>query len=224
MSLPANPRVAIVIPAKNEADTIVAVVEGVRGFALPVVVDDGSTDGTGKLAADAGADVVRHAQSRGYDGALQAGFRRASELGVDVAASFDADGQFAVADLQRVLAPVLAGEAEVCLGIRPEPARFAEWLFGLYGRWRFGIPDVLCGVKAYAMETYRRLASPHPGRSIGTEPALAALRSGVRSRAVPVHVRPRQGTAPRFGSGLRANARILHALADAVMADLRGKR
>ena len=72
-----RPRVGIVIPALNEGRTIAAVVGQAVQFGKPVVVDDGSTDETARLAADAGADVVRLETNRGYDRALDAGFARA---------------------------------------------------------------------------------------------------------------------------------------------------
>lgn len=212
-------KVAIVIPAYNEAATIEEVVASVRPHGLPIVVDDCSTDSTADLAAAAGAEVVRHRRNMGYDGALQSGFRRADELAAALTVTFDADGQHDAGVLQRVLAPLLAGEADLVLGVRPRPARLSEWAFGLYTRLRYRVPDILCGLKAYDMRLYRRHGCFGSSRSIGTELALASLARGARWATVPVPIRPRQGR-PRFGSLLRANGRILRAMLLAMRADL----
>lgn len=212
-------RPAIVIPALNEAATIASVVRGVAPYGQVVVVDDGSTDATGTLAAGAGAVVVSHAAPTGYDGALRAGFAEAAARGHDVLVSFDADAQFDPADLRRVLEPIARGEARLVLGVRPSMARWSEWLFGLYTRWRFGVPDILCGVKAVAADVYERHKAASAGASINTGLALAALRAGTRFALVPLAVKPRAGR-PRFGGAWRANARIFAAFLRALRRDL----
>src|SRR5437773_10546355 len=75
-----------VVPAYNEADTVVGVVHGIREHAPRfdvLVVDDGSTDGTGDVAQDAGALVLRHPFNLGIGGAVQSGFVFALEHGYD---------------------------------------------------------------------------------------------------------------------------------------------
>lgn len=212
-------RIAVVIPAFNEAATIADVVRAVTAAGTVVVVDDASSDGTAAAAAAAGAEVVRNARNLGYDGALQRGFEAADRLAADIAITIDADGQHDAASVGRMLAPLLAGECDLVLGIRPAAARTAEWLFNLYTRVRFGVPDILCGMKAYRMAVYRAHGRFDGSRSIGTELALAALRRGARVQTMPVPVRPRIG-APRFGSTIRANLRILRALWMALASDL----
>lgn len=215
-------KTVIVIPAFNEADTIADVATGVAPFGTVVVVDDGSTDGTAEKARAAGAEVVRLQANRGYDAALEGGFARADELGAEVIATFDADGQCEPAGLEAVLRPVLEGRADLALGVRNSPARFSELLFGLYTQLRYGVPDILCGVKVYRAELYRRHGRFGAGGSVGTELALASLRRGARLAAVPVTVRLRASGRPRFGSWARANGRILRAMVGAVRADLAG--
>ena len=212
-------KAAIVIPAHNEAATIGGVVEAVSAFGTAIVVDDGSGDGTGDIARAAGAEVVRHEQNRGYDGALQSGFECADALGADVVVTFDADGQHDAAVLGRVLAPFARDEVMMVLGTRPRPARISERLFGLYGRLRYGVPDMLCGLKAYRRVLFLRHGRIDASRSIGTDLALAGLRGGVAFVTVPVPVQARLD-APRFGSTLTANWRILRALGLALRSEL----
>src|SRR5713101_5594916 len=86
-------RVGIVIPAFNESATIVSVVQSAGRYGGAIVVDDGSTDNTAELAIHAGAVVVSHGRNRGYDAALNTGFKRAAELGTEIIITVDADGQ-----------------------------------------------------------------------------------------------------------------------------------
>ena len=85
-----------VVPAYNEADTVVRVIDSLREHAPEfdvLVVDDGSTDGTGELARDGGAYVLRHPFNLGIGGAVQSGFIFALEKGYDYMVQVDADGQ-----------------------------------------------------------------------------------------------------------------------------------
>ncbi len=212
-------KVAILIPALNEAATIACIVSGVGRYGTPIVVDDGSVDGTDARAEAAGATVVRHSATRGYDAALATGFAAAEEMGLDAVVTFDADGQFDPDVVAKVLEPLLEGSVELVLGVRPRPARVAEWLFSRYARLQFGIPDILCGVKAFALSVYRARRQAAEQHSINTALALAAVRAGESFALVPVAVLPRVGR-PRFGGAWRANWRILGALAGAVVDDL----
>ena len=204
-------KVAILIPTYNEAATIGTVVQAVQSYGMALVVDDASTDGSGGIATEAGATVVRHAWNRGYDGALQSGFERADASGVDIVVTFDADGQHEASAIEAILAPLRADQADLVLGIRPRAPRFSERLFNCYGRKRFAVPDLLCGLKAYRISLYRRHGRFDGTRSIGTELAIASLTRGARVACVPVRVNPRADHS-RIGSFWRANWRLLRAL------------
>jgi glycosyltransferase involved in cell wall biosynthesis len=209
-------RIAVVIPALNEAATIGAVVRQALARGAPIVVDDGSSDATAQIARDAGADVVVLPSNRGYDGALNAGFARASEMECAYIVTMDADGQHNPDLLLEFIAALDAG-ADVVVGVRDRTQRFAESVFAWYGNLRWGIRDPLCGMKAYRAEVYRALGHFDAYQSIGTELALFAARSGYRLAQLPVKTRDRVG-APRFGRVLSANMRILRALARGMFA------
>jgi glycosyltransferase involved in cell wall biosynthesis len=213
--------VAIVIPAYNEIGTIADVVSAVASYGTPIVVDDCSNDGTGERAAAEGAIVVRHHTNGGYDAAIESGLARAAELGAKFAVTFDADGQHDARVLNDFLFPLRSGNASFVLGIRPRSARFAEFLFNFYTQVRFGVGDILCGLKAYNITLYREHGGFGRYPSIGTALALSALRRGLHPRLVSVPIHPRIDQ-PRFGSRIRANIRILFALAVAIHDDLIG--
>jgi glycosyltransferase involved in cell wall biosynthesis len=119
----ALPPVAIVIAAYNEAGSIGPVIEElpkqICGLAAAVlVVADGCADGTAKEAMTAGAMVADVPVNRGQGAALRLGYRLAREGGAGYIVTTDADGQYNPAEMERVLAPVVAGEADFVTGSR----------------------------------------------------------------------------------------------------------
>lgn len=210
---------AFVVPALNESATIAQVVASLLPHGAVVVVDDGSKDDTTALARAAGADVVVHAVNRGYDAAIRSGFERAIELGVDAVISFDADGQHDASVVDAIIAAFNRG-ADVVIGVRSQPARISERLFGLYTRLRFGVPDILCGLKGFRRETYLACRDRDRPNSIHTGLALAALRDKRQCVVVDVPIKPRLDQ-PRFGSVLRANGRIMRAMLLGLKDDIR---
>lgn len=117
-------RVAVVIPAYNEAAAIAAVVASVPAYVDHViVVDDASGDATAAHARDAGerrgaTEVIVHDVNRGVGGAIVTGYRRALELGADAVAVMAGDGQMDPADLPSLLDPIVAGVADYVKGNR----------------------------------------------------------------------------------------------------------
>jgi hypothetical protein len=116
-------KIAILIPAYNEAenigvvlDQIPAAVCGIRTEVL--VVDDGSRDGTGDVAAEHGALVARHVTNRGGGAALRTGYRLMVESGARIVVTLDADGQHRPDEMERLVKPILDGEVDMAHGSR----------------------------------------------------------------------------------------------------------
>lgn len=116
-------KIAILVPAYNEAENIGVVLDqmpaevcGVRTEIL--VVDDGSRDGTGDVAAEHGALVARHVTNRGGGAALRTGYRLMVESGAEIVVTLDADGQHRPDEMARLVKPVLDGEVDVAHGSR----------------------------------------------------------------------------------------------------------
>jgi glycosyltransferase involved in cell wall biosynthesis len=112
-----------VVAALDEAESIATVIAEVpaRACGLEVstlVVDDGSTDATATLARGAGAHVARLERNSGHGVALRVGYRLARERGARFIVTLDGDGQWDPRELETVLAPVAAGEADLCIGSR----------------------------------------------------------------------------------------------------------
>lgn len=212
-------RLAIVIPAYCEAGTIGRVVTAAKAFGSVLVIDDCSTDDTGARAEAAGAIVVRNDANRGYDGSLDRGLAEARARGFEGMVTMDADGEHDPALLSEFRRLLLEERVPLVLGVRTRKQRVAEAIMGLYVKWRFGVDDILCGMKGYRLAALEEAGAAGHDRSIGTGPAIGLLRRGVRFAQIPVRGKAREDE-PRFDRGLRANWRILCALGRVLRRDM----
>ncbi len=200
---------AVVIPAFQEAGSIAAIVaacHALPGAPCVIVVDDGSTDATARLAATAGAIVVRHATNRGKGASLSAGFAAALGLGAERIATMDGDGQHRAADLPALLAAASAYPDRIVIGSRRHaravmpPARYranrvADFWVSWASTWR--IEDSQSGMRVYPATLLRDLGCGRrfvSGFGFESEILIAAGRRGVQTIAVDIAV--------RYGAGL----------------------
>ncbi len=194
------------MPALNEAKTIRNVMEaiprtipGITAITV-VVVDDGSTDGTGDLARSAGAHVLRHEQPRGVGAAFRTGINHAIETNADIVVTIDSDGQFNPVDIPAVIRPILEDQADFVTASRfadsalePEMPASKRWGNAFMARWVSSLVkqrfhDVSCGFRAYGRNAFMRLLLL--GEFTYThETFLSLAYSGVRITEVPVKVR-----------------------------------
>jgi glycosyltransferase involved in cell wall biosynthesis len=194
-------QVSVVIPAKNEAATIGTVVAQLRRE-LPqaeiVVVDDGSTDDTGRLATEAGARVVRHQSSRGNGAAIKTGARAAQR---PVIVFMDADGQHAPADVPRLLARLDEG-FDLVVGARSGASqagltrRFGNGIYNWLSSLIVGkrVEDLTSGFRAVRADKFREILYLLPnGFSYPTSSTMAFFRSGYGVSFVPIEAGRRQG-------------------------------
>ncbi len=198
----------IVIPALNEAATIGQVVaEALTAAERVMVVDDGSTDGTGEAARMAGAIVLRHDRPGGYDVAISHGLNEAFLHGTTAAITMDADGQHRIEDLRSVASAVLSGNLLFCGGIRNKYNRPVEWLIGLLSQPIFGTRDPFCGLKCYHQSFYE-ICGPFPAQmNIQTTPLVWVKRFELPNGFLNITAHARIDK-PRFGSTLRASLNL----------------
>ena len=200
------PRILVLMPAHNEAESLGATLASVRA-ALPeaaiVVINDFSSDATTAVAERAGARVVELPWNLGYGGAVQTGFKYAIAHGFDYAIQMDADGQHDPACARDLLAPVLAGEADVAIGSRflgraayaiPAPRRLGMKMFGaivtFVTRQRFSDPT--SGYQAMnrrVMEFFAR--DNYPSDFPDADTIILLALAGFRVREVPVTMQAR---------------------------------
>lgn len=203
-------RIAIIIPAFNEEQTIASVVLAAKPWGVPIVINDGSSDDTASKAKEAGAEVRSHDVNSGYDTALNTGFAAANTLGVDYALTMDADGQHNPTLIPQFIAKLDSG-ADIVSGVRDRKQRLAEKIFSIVGRYTWGIDDPLCGMKAYSMSLYKDRGYFDSYSSVGTELSIYAVRNNKSLSQVFVETRPRRDH-PRFGNRFFANLKIIRAL------------
>jgi glycosyltransferase involved in cell wall biosynthesis len=205
-------RLAIVIPAHNERETIGEVVSAAKVFGDVIVVDDMSSDETAALAESAGATVIRSVGKLGYDGAINQGFLAVLALNQDFLGilTMDADGQHPTSSIGAFIRALSEGN-DLVVGQREKRARFAEVLFGLRTGLTAGIFDPLSGMKAYGLDLVKSVGHFDCYDSIGTELMVHALKTRKRFVKLPITVQPRLDN-PRFAGLIRANVKILRAL------------
>jgi len=215
-------KLAIVIPAHNEEKTITNVVRDVSTYGVPIVVDDGSNDRTSILAEQMGAVVLRHSTNLGYDAAIETGFAHAANISANIVVTFDADGQHDAKLVGEIYKILSKGNVSLVIGIRSKSARLAELIFNKYVYFRYGVPDILCGLKGYRVDLYNEYGRFDGTKSIGTGLALSALRKQKGFAKLPVAIRSRNGK-PRLGSVFYSNFQILRAFFIALKTDLKKK-
>lgn len=195
----------VVIPARDEADTVGPIVRQVISLGFDVVViDDGSRDPTAGCALAAGAFVLQPVLKQGAWGAIQTGLRYAVRKGYDGVVTLDADGQHDPAYLPDLLAH--AATADVVIGAYPGRGgalrKFAHLYFQTLTRFRIG--DLTSGFRYYSPAACRALeddvATLFDYQDIGV--LLLLRHAGLRIEEVPVLMRQRQrGVSRLFSSG-----------------------
>jgi hypothetical protein len=227
---PASDEVAVVIPARNEADRIQATVTaavGIPAVALVVVVDDGSKDGTAAVARQAGAVVTRHARNRGKGAAMETGAEAVRLLDQREHRDRPRHLLFLDADLAGTAAlagplidPVLAGKADMTIAVFAATVKLGGHglVVGLSGAgirratgWQPAQPlnGQRCLTRA-AFEAARPLAR---GWGVETGLTIDLLRKGLRVTEVEVKLAHRA-----TGTGMRAQLHRAHQLTDVAMA------
>lgn len=190
---PAEPVVVALVPAKDRADSIAPTVAALRGLARVdrvLVVDDGSTDDTAERARAAGAEVLRLDRNRGKGGAVLAGVAAAPDA--DIFLLIDADLATTAGAADLLLDPVLAGEADLVIGVLPPAAGrggsgrvkgLARW--GIARASGYAAREPLSGQRAVRRELLHGLRS---AERFGLEVAMTidAVRTGARLREVDV--------------------------------------
>ncbi len=204
-------KVIVVVPAYNEEERIAQAIEALReqrdplakdGIELLVyIVNDGSQDRTGEIAAEAGADrVVTHKVNQGLGAAVRSGLIAARSDGADIAVKFDADLQHDPNDIKPLITPILHDEADVVYGNRfprisyrmPLVRRTGNFVFTRLMSWLTGWPvkDSQPGIFAVHQSYLERLYLPGD-YNYTQQILLDAYHKGMRFAHVPVAFRKR---------------------------------
>jgi glycosyltransferase involved in cell wall biosynthesis len=187
---------AVVVPCHNESAAVGSLVKEIRHI-LPnvIVVDDGSSDGTADIAAQAGAQVLRNPGRRGKGTALKLGLEQARTMAFSWAILMDGDGQHSAQDIPAFLARAEADSSALIIGNRMHnhasmpwhrklANRLSSWLLSrLAGR---DLPDSQCGFRMVKLPVWSGMQMSATGFEIESEMLLAFIAAGYPVEFIPI--------------------------------------
>jgi glycosyltransferase involved in cell wall biosynthesis len=187
------------IPCYNEERFIGSVVLKTRGLVDEIIViDDGSTDETAKVAEQAGARVIRHDYNLGKAAAVTTAFQRAKETGCQVLVLLDGDGQHDPSDIPKLVQPVLDGRSDIVVGsrflgvdshvpgYRVWGQRVLTFLTNLGSS--VSVTDSQSGFRAFSRRAVETLSFAEKGLSVESEMQFLAKESDLRVEEVSTHI------------------------------------
>ena len=197
-----KPRFSVIIPAFNEAEGLrnlleKMVSEGYHKEYEIIIVDDGSTDATGSIAANFPVRVIHHSSNKGYGASLKTGIRKATG---DYVITMDSDGQHDPKYLAQISKLLL--ENEMAIGTRSAAShqvknrqlgkRVIRWVGEYLVEQK--LPDYNSGFRGFQKELITGMLHIMPnGFSFSTTSTLAFLKEGYTIATMPIDVAPRQG-------------------------------
>jgi len=164
-----------------------------------IVVDDGSTDNTDKIASSFPVILIRHELNLGQGAALETGMEAARKLNADFVVHFDADGQHDPSDIPRLLMPLQNGEADIVFGSRflekkPSGLSLSKKFILKTGRWiNYLVTGILLtdahnGLRALNKKALYAIQFQQPGMAHATEILYEVKQKSLRYLERPVHI------------------------------------
>jgi glycosyltransferase involved in cell wall biosynthesis len=196
-----SPNITVVIPARNEAVALAVLLPGVRRQvpeAEIIVVDDGSTDETARIAKESGVRLISHPYPMGNGAAIKTGARAA---GGEIIVFMDGDGQHQAEDIPRLLERIDAGY-DMAVGARVRDSHagmhraVANDVFSHFASWMVmqRIDDLTSGFRAVRARRFRQFLYLLPnGFSYPTTITMSFFRAGYSVAYVPIRALQRQG-------------------------------
>ncbi len=191
----------IVIPAYNEETVIASVISDLQnnGYEKILVVDDASTDATGRIASDTGAEVLRHIINRGQGGSLKTGIEYLSEVySPDIIVTFDGDGQHQAKNIAALIKPLIENRADIVLGSRflthydsiPLVRKIILKLGVLFTNAlsHTNLTDTHNGFRALNKKAFTNIQITHRGMEHASDIINEIIPRKLRYKEVPVHI------------------------------------
>lgn len=188
-------KLVAVIPAYNEEKSIAKIILATEKYVDKViVVDDGSKDSTGEIADRLGTITLHHKSNEGKGAALRTGVEQAKKEKFDILVTLDSDLQHDPNDIAQVVKPILEGNADIVIGVRPMDSsvmpseRIAgnKVLDAMSNRAGVKVRDTQSGFRAYSSAALDRIAFAENGMAVESQTFIDAVNAGLRIKEVPV--------------------------------------
>lgn len=199
-----NLKYTIVIPAYNEEENLPGLFESLKGlpdYFTVILVNDGSTDNTGKLIKESGFSYIEHPENFGYGASLKTGIRNAK---TDFVVIMDSDGQHKMEEM--IILTEYSGDYDMVVGARKQSGsifrRPGKMVLRVFSNFLAGrkIPDLNSGLRVFKREFVLKYLPILPnGFSFTTTITLSSLVDGYHVKYVPVNILPRGGGKSRVG-------------------------
>jgi len=205
----------IIIPAYNEEASLPGVIRDLKA-SVPsadiLVVDDGSRDGTARIAQGLGVTVIRLPYNLGIGGAMQAGYMYAERGGYDIAVQFDGDGQHIAGEVATIIGPIAAGVSDIVIGSRflgkgeykaPFFRKIGIWVFSSVLSRILGMPvtDSTSGFRAANRTVIRYFSNTYPDDYPEVEALVLLHKAGMRIAETSVMMQGRTGGTSSITAG-----------------------
>ena len=191
-------KILVCIPAYNVAREIGKLVSDCCKFSYDVLVcDDGSADGTGRVAKENGAIVITHPKNLGKGSAMKSLFNSARDLDADVLVTMDGDGQFLPQEIDKIVKPIIEGKTDIVIGYRfdetneiPKYRKFGNKVMDKLTTMasESSFTDTQSGFRAYSIKAIEQINFQAEGFAADSEILIDASRKGLRIAYEPITV------------------------------------
>ena len=192
-------KITVGIPAYNEEKNIAKIIVKLKKTVDQIIVcDDGSTDSTYAIAESLGATVIKHPKNLGYGMAIRSIFLKAREINADLLVTIDADGQHKIEDVNKIIKPVVDGQADISIGSRflgegdnsPKYRKLGIKIITKVTNSSLSekITDAQSGFRAYNNKVLQSLTPSDSGMGISTEILIKSSNLGFKIAEVPTEI------------------------------------
>ena len=192
-------KITVGLPAYNEEKNIAKIIVESKKFADQIIVcDDGSTDSTSIIAESLGAIVIKHPKNLGYGSAIRSIFLKAREINSKVLVTIDADGQHKIEDVNKIIKPIVDGQADISIGSRfldkhdnaPKYRKLGINIITKVTNSSLSekITDAQSGFRAYNNKVLQSLTPSDSGMGISTEILIKSSNLGFKIAEVPTEI------------------------------------
>ena len=192
-------KITVGIPAYNEEKNIAKIIVKLKKMVDQILVcDDGSTDSTCAIAESLGAIVIKHPKNLGYGSAIRSIFLKAREINSEVLVTIDADGQHKIEDVNKIIKPIVDGQADISIGSRfldkhdnaPKYRKLGINIITKVTNSSLSekITDAQSGFRAYNSKVLQALTPSDSGMGISTEILIKSSNLGFKIAEVPTEI------------------------------------